>query len=76
MGKKQKKNSCKRKCQEKKFVQRRRERKKFMQKEGPIVIFIQYIKSAKMPIKNSSYSKYSWGPTPGPPILLIINKDI
>ena len=46
-----------------------------MQKEGLIVIFI-YIKSAKVPIKNSSYSKYSWGPTPGPPILLIINKDI
>ena len=50
-GEKAKKNSCKGKCQEKKFVQRRRERKKFMQKEGPIVIFIQYIKSANKHVK-------------------------
>ena len=51
VGKKPKKNSCKGKCQEKKFVQRRRERKKFMQKEGPIVISIQYIKSANKHVK-------------------------
>ena len=61
-----KKNSCKEEGKE----------KTFMQKEGPILIFIYYIKSAKVPIKNSSYSKYYWSPTPGPPILLIINKDI
>ena len=61
-----KKNSCKEEGKE----------KKFMQKEGPVVIFIYYIKSAKVPFKNSSYSKYCWSPTPGSPILLIIDKGI
>ena len=76
MGKKPKKNSCKGKCQEKKFVQRRRERKKIHAEGRSNCDFYLIYKICQVPIKKSSYSKYSWGPTPGPPILLIINKDI
>ena len=76
MGKKPKKNSCKGKCQEKKFVQRRRERKKIHAEGRSNCDFYLIYKICQVPNKKSSYSKYSWGPTPGPPILLIINKDI
>ena len=52
MGKKPpKKNSCKGKCQEKNSCKEEGKEKKFMQKEGPIVIFIQYIKSANKHVK-------------------------
>ena len=51
VGKKPKKIHARENAKKKKFVQRRRERKKFMQKEGPIVIFIQYIKSANKHVK-------------------------
>ena len=50
-GKSQKKNSCKGKCQEKNSCKEEGKEKKFMQKEGPIVIFIQYIKSANKHVK-------------------------
>ena len=71
-----KKNPARGNAKKKNSYKEEGKEKKFMQKEGPIVIFIYYIKSAKVPIKNSSYSKYSWSSTPGPPILLIINKGI
>ena len=39
------------------------------------LLFNNYIIFASV-YKNNSYSKYSWGLTPGPAILLLINKDI
>ena len=51
VGKKPKKNSLKGKCQEKNSCKEEGKEKKFMQKEGPIVIFIQYIKSANKHVK-------------------------
>ena len=38
--------------------------------------FYLIYKICQVPIKKSSYSKYSWGPTPGPPIVLIINRHL
>ena len=75
-GKKQKKIHARENAKKKNSCKEEGKEKKFMQKEGPIVIFIRIYKICQVPIKKSSYSKYSWGPTPGPPILLIINKDI
>ena len=52
VGKKpKKKNSCKGKCQEKNSCKEEGKEKKIKQKEGPIVIFIQYIKSANKHVK-------------------------
>ena len=76
MGKKPNKKSCKRKCQEKKIRAKKKGKKKIHAEGRSNCDFYLIYKICQVPIKKRSYSKYSWGPTPGPPILLIINKDI
>ena len=72
MEKKPKKIHARENAKKKKFVQRRRERKKIHAEGRSNCNFYLIYKICQVPIKKSSYSKYSWGPTPGPPILLII----
>ena len=50
-GKSQKKINAKENAKKKNSCKEEGKEKKFMQKEGPIVIFIQYIKSANKHVK-------------------------